>query len=42
MTELEKTRLMVFLDWIKLPTEITKKQRGIITAWGVASGIRGN
>ena len=37
LTELEKVRLMVLPDGTKLPTEITKRQRDILTALGLSA-----
>jgi transposase len=37
LTELEKLRLMVLPDGVKIPTEMTKRQRDILTALGLCA-----
>ena len=37
LTELEKRRLMILPDGTKIPTEVTKRQRDILTALGLCA-----
>ena len=37
LTELEKIRLMILPDYTKIPTEVTKRQRDILTALGLCA-----